>query len=220
MSEIDSARARILGELIQSARMRSGRRLDDCALVLGVSSEEFAAIETGEKQLSLPDLEALAMYLKVPMSYFWGNTTPMKEQQTDFAGYIALRGMIIGALLRQARIQANRTLEDVAEEVQVSTVRLEAYESGAGQIPFFELERLATYLEVPMQYFSHEEHGPLAQHEAEQARQRRFDEMPPEIKNFVTEPINQSYLETAMRLSEMDVDRLRNIAESILEITL
>ena len=39
------------------------------------------------------------------------------------------------------------------------------------------------------------------------------------MRAFIAEPINRNYIETAMRLSEMDVDRLRLIAESILDIT-
>jgi hypothetical protein len=39
------------------------------------------------------------------------------------------------------------------------------------------------------------------------------------MRDFVAEPINGAYLETAMHLSEMDAQRLRTIAESLLEIT-
>jgi hypothetical protein len=49
--------------------------------------------------------------------------------------------------------------------------------------------------------------------------QQRFEQLPPDIKAFVVEPINLSYLQTAMRLSELDVDKLRSIAEGILDIT-
>jgi hypothetical protein len=59
----------------------------------------------------------------------------------------------------------------------------------------------------------------LAQHEARQKMLKRFDELSPEVKKFVVEPINLSYIETAMRLSDFDVKRLRNIAEGILDIT-
>jgi hypothetical protein len=39
------------------------------------------------------------------------------------------------------------------------------------------------------------------------------------MRAFILRPINRSYLDLAIRLSEMKVDELRNIAESILEIT-
>ena len=68
-------------------------------------------------------------------------------------------------------------------------------------------------------YFADDKFGPLARHEANLLMQKRFDELPPDVKAFVAEPINLSYLETAMRLSALDVDQLRNIAEGILDIT-
>jgi len=37
---------------------------------------------------------------------------------------------------------------------------------------------------------------------------------------FVLKPINLPYLELAKRLSEMSVDKLRDVAEGLLEITL
>ena len=39
------------------------------------------------------------------------------------------------------------------------------------------------------------------------------------MRAFLTNPVNISYLETAKKLSEMDVAKLRQVAEDILEIT-
>jgi transcriptional regulator with XRE-family HTH domain len=219
VSEVDADRARFLGELVQTARLRAGRSREDCAQVLGVSPEAFGQMESGETSPSLPDLEILAMYLKVPMDHFWGGEQPPESRPVDYSGYVFLRQRIIGALLRQARIQARRSVEEVAAKANVSPSQVEAYEAGSEAIPFLQLEQIARYLDVPMTQFSDDRHGPLAQHEAEIAMQRRFGQLPPEMKAFVTEPINRTYLETAMRLSEMDVDRLRGIAEGILDIT-
>ena len=44
-------------------------------------------------------------------------------------------------------------------------------------------------------------------------------EMPLDLQVFVSKPINRPYLELAIRLSEMSVDRLRAVAEGLLEIT-
>ena len=40
------------------------------------------------------------------------------------------------------------------------------------------------------------------------------------MQQFVSKPVNQPYLELAQRLSEMSVERLRSVAEGLLEITL
>lgn len=219
MSELDSTRAKILGTLIRDARRQAGRSLADCAQVIGVSEAEFEQSEEGEYTLSLPDIEVLAMYLQVPMAHFWGNEALNQVYRTDYSDFVFLRRRIIGALLRQARLQAKYSIEDVANEVGASVGRINAYETGSETIPLFELENIGKFLGVTLDYFSDTLHGPLAEHEAEQKMRRRFDRLPPEVRAFVTEPINMSYLETAMRLSEMDVQRLRRIAEGILDIT-
>jgi transcriptional regulator with XRE-family HTH domain len=156
----------------------------------------------------------------VPMSHFWNSSADSgPKPASDFGDFMVLRQRIIGALLSQARLQAKVTVEDMAQELGVEGDLIGAYEAGERPIPLFELEQMGKVLEVPLDYFSETGHGPLARHEVEQKIQRRFDELPPEVKAFVTEPINLSYLETAMRLSELDVHRLRSIAEGILDIT-
>lgn len=220
MNELDRNRAEILAGLIQDARIHDRRSPDECAEVLGISPDDFSKIETVERDISLPELEVLAMYLGVPMGYFWGSSKLEEDGETDYDLYQSLRNRIIGALLRQARIQADRSPEEVASTLNTNIEQIAAYEAGAEAIPYFQLEKLANDLNVSIQYFSNEEHGPLAYNESKQYLQKKFDNLPPEVKVFVAEPINLSYLETAIRLSEMDVEKLRRIAEGILEITL
>lgn len=45
-------------------------------------------------------------------------------------------------------------------------------------------------------------------------------ELSEEIRSFISNPVNQPYLELALKLSRMDAKKLREIAESLLEITL
>ena len=46
-----------------------------------------------------------------------------------------------------------------------------------------------------------------------------FLQMDPETRQFLTKPSNHRYIELAMKLANMGSDKLREIAESILEIT-
>jgi transcriptional regulator with XRE-family HTH domain len=85
--------------------------------------------------------------------------------------------------------------------------------------PLLQLENLAKVLGVSLDYFIDNERGPLGRHEAQQRLNKHLEELPNDLKDFVAAPINISYLETAKRLSEMDVKRLRRIAEGILDIT-
>lgn len=219
MNEQEQERARTLGALIQAARKYARRSVEECAQVLGLSPEAFAAAEAGEHVISLPELEALAIYLDVPMAHFWGSHQLREPKEPDYGVLLALRHKIVGGLLRQARLDAGQTPEDVAEAVEIPAGQLLAYESGEQAVPYLLLEKLAQQLGQSMDAFLDDTRGPLGRHEAANERQRRFQELPPDVQSFVIKPANINYLETAMHLSELDVDKLRTIAASILEIT-
>ncbi|MGH2537521.1 MAG: helix-turn-helix domain-containing protein [Candidatus Promineifilaceae bacterium] len=219
MNETGLARARRLGSLIQGARERANRGLEECANVLGLPTETLAQAETGDYNLSLPDLETLALHLGLPMAYFWGDQAGAEERPVDYALYRGLRQRVIGLLIRQARVQAQQSAQELADATGIDEDRIEAYEASTLPTPYLELESIAKSLQKPLDYFAGEEHGPLARRELGQKTQRRLGDLPPDLQAFVAEPINRSYLETAKRLSELDVNRLRGIAEGILEIT-
>ncbi len=212
-------RAQILGKLIQEARKYAGRSQADCAAVLQISPEAYAAAEKGEFPISLPDLEVLALYLGIPMGYFWGNEKLVEKRHVDYMNLVLLRHRLIGVTLRQQRLKEKRSVEDVARAVNVSPAEVEAYESGERPIPYLHLEAMASYLNVTISHFLDVERGPLGRHEAELRLIRIFNELSPEMQAFLANPQSLIYLETAYRLSKMDVKQLRQIAESILEIT-
>ncbi|HSG14951.1 MAG TPA: helix-turn-helix transcriptional regulator [Anaerolineae bacterium] len=219
MSEIDPKRARFLGNLICEARESASASAEECAQVLGMPVEAYIQAEEGQALLDLPQLEVLAMYLDLPMAYFWDGTQSEKSQTVDYGQYMALRQRIIGVTLQQARVDAGRSVQQLADEAGLTTEQIEAYEKGAEPIPYLQLELLADVLAASLNDFTVEKHGPLGKHEQVLARRQRFNSLPDDVQAFVVEPGNLSYLQTAMRLSAMDVDQLRGIAEGILDIT-
>jgi hypothetical protein len=65
-----------------------------------------------------------------------------------------------------------------------------------------------------------DKNGPVGAWAAREQAAHVLMEMPPELQDFIVKPINQPYLELAQRLSEMSVEKLRAVAEGLLEITL
>jgi hypothetical protein len=61
--------------------------------------------------------------------------------------------------------------------------------------------------------------GPIGQWMLNEEAIRDFLELPLELRQFVAQPVNRPYLELAMRLSNMSKDKLRSVAENILDIT-
>ena len=219
MNEFNRTRAKILGVLIRDARLHAGRTIDDCATVLHISAEQFEQAELGNHVLSLPDIEVLAMYLQVPLNHFWGEKVRGRYPRTEYGAILTERHKTIGDLLRQAREKQGRSIQEVAAEINASPTQVRAYEEGTSPISLFELDRLARFLGHSLNFFIGDDRGPLAEHEVEQKIRQRLEELDPDLRAFVSEPINLSYLEIAMRLSHMDVKSLRTIAENILNIT-
>ncbi len=81
------------------------------------------------------------------------------------------------------------------------------------------LEALATVLNTSLRHFQ-DKQGPVGAWFVQQRSLREFMDLPLELQTFVCKPVNRPYLELAVRLSEMSVERLRGVAEGLLEITL
>lgn len=215
-------RAKKLAIMLQDARTIAGKTKTETADVLGISPSTYSSYEEAIKSPSLPELETLSYFFGIPIEHFWGgkvlSENPLHEQY-DFRKLMRLRDQIIGVMLRQARNEANLTLSDLGERLDISSSQLSDYELGRRPIPLPELEAIINTLEKPIQEFYNNK-GPLGEWASKQRAIKQFEELPPELQDFVCKPINQPYLEIAQRLSEMSVDKLRAVAEGLLEITL
>ena len=224
MADSLEERAEKLGTLIREARAASEREAADCASAMGVNAETFEAYEAGNQSPSLPELEALAYYLDLPVELFWGRDTflPQKSDKSSLAqleNLLPLRHRIIGVLLRKGRSDADISLEELAKYTEIDVERLKTYETGALPVPLPELEVITVALNLSMRDFQ-DRSGPVGKWAMQKKSIEGFLALPPEMQQFVSKPVNLPYLELAQRLSEMSVDRLRNVAEGLLEITL
>ena len=214
-----SSRAELLGELIRKARENGRFTAKSCAEALSISPKTFSQAEKGEYGLSLPDLEILAIFLDVPIGYFWG-TTPLNGQpKVDFDEWKQLRHRVIGVLLNQIRLQARKSHEELAEHLDVDVEEIKGYESGETPVPYLHLESLCRFMDGNTADFMDETRGPLGRHQAKHKLNKQFERMSPEMQQFLVNPVNESYFDTAKRISEMDVVKLRTVAESLLDIT-
>ena len=215
-------RAKKFGILIRDARIKSGKSIENCAQAMGLSPEELTAIEFGDMPVTLPELEMLAYFLEVPLEHFWGNETlktDIDEKLVDPVEIKHLRQRAIGALIRKARIEAVLSEEELAEKAGISVDDLRAYEQGDMPITLPDLEVLVQMLNNSMDNFE-DQASPMGSWFMEQRNMREFLHLPTELQEFIGKPVNRPYLDMAIKLSELRVDRLRALAEGLLEITL
>jgi len=216
-------RTRKLGVLIRDARSTTRKTLTECATAIGITPATLRSYEEGRKAPSLPELEVLAYYLELPIQHFWRSTALSSEQSRTEPLHLkmlaSIRHRIIGVLLAQKRQQISISLKALSLEVGIPTSRLKAYETGEKPIPLPELEAILAILGTRIEVFF-DQNGPVGQWMSNQQAIQEFLEMPQDLRNFVCMPVNRPYLELARNLSALPTNKLRSVAEGLLDITL
>lgn len=215
-------RAKMIGVLLRDARMNAERSIEDCAYLLRVAPQDMQAWEFGDAVPSLPQLELLAYYLGVPVSHFWGTDTLEAKvgRHVDIQlEYLALRNRMVGALLRQAREEAGISVEQLSEVSAISVERINTYELGEGALPMHELTVLASAVKKNLSYFL-ESSGHVGEWLTIREEWKHFTDLPEDVRQFAANPLNVGFIHIAQLLSEMPTEKLRQVGESVLNITM
>jgi len=147
-------------------RIKQIRELDhrsekDCASALGIPIEQYRQMENGNATLTLPDLELLAFFFKVPV------TELLEEQKLDEFGvpvienqlqnqYRKLRHKLLSVTLLDALDAQNLTLEDLHQQTQIQVDALQSYLDGLKAIPLEHLQSLSESLSISDQIFGNQ----------------------------------------------------------------
>ncbi len=215
--------AKVVGALLKKARIKRQLAPEVLAKALQISEERYLAFETATSPPSLPELEMLAYAMNIDPLALWNEDMPdfcANEAMLpgDIQAFIGLRQRMIAAKLRKHRLERHIELSTLAEMVAMDTEDLEKIELGQRPLSFPELLYLCHHLGI-------EASDLLDQHSAIGRKLRTlrslpgFLDLPPELQAFVSKPVNRPFLELAMKLSELPVDKLRTLAETLLEIT-
>ena len=217
-----SIRTKKLGILIRDARLAARRGIPECAKAIGVTNGIFRAYEEGRKAPSLPEMEVLVYFLDMPFRRFWSKEAVSDDmsptESLNLPVLVGVRQRMIGALLRQARLKASISPKALSEQSGTSTSRIRAYELGERSIPLPELEGLITLLNGQIESLF-DQTGPVGQWLSQQQAIQDFKKLPPELQDFVCKPVNRPYLDLALKLSELSTEKLRSVAENLLDIT-
>lgn len=218
--EAMTLRSKIIGALLRNARNKAGKNQKDCAQALHCSTYMLSEYEHGRKDISLPELEVLAHLFRVPVTHFWDEKAAFEEEELPPPEMMTIRRKLIGVLLRKARLEVGMTQKECAQVLGCHPSRMSQYEYGERNIPFTQLEVLADILNVPITYFLQEPLFPSDQEERERADDlEKLDNLPSDLKDFVLQPMNVPYMRTAMKLSELPTETLREFAASLLDIS-
>ncbi len=220
--QLISIRTRKLGAMMYDARLAHRRTIEECANAMCLLPEQVSAIESGRLAPTLPQLEALAFYLDLPFEHFWSQDLLSTKEEgpgiIEKKRLLNIRNKMIAARLRLTRTNLNLSFAELAEKTGLSEETLRLREQGDQPIPLPELEIIAEALQIPLKEFF-DNHGPIGEWRNRQLEFTKFLALDPSIRDFICKPVNEPYLELAHRLSSITVVKMRQIAESLLEIT-
>jgi transcriptional regulator with XRE-family HTH domain len=215
-------RTRKLGVLIRDARLAARKTIPECAAAVGVTRGIFRAYEEGRRAPSLPEMEILTYYLGLPIRHFWSKEAVSDDAprtaSLDLPVLVAVRQRMTGALLRQEREKASISVKALEEQTGISASRIRAYEMGERPIPMPVLEGLVTALGGQVEDMF-DQTGPIGQWMSQQKAIQDFLQLPPDLQDFVCRPVNLPYLQLALKLSGLSTEKLRGVAEDLLDIT-
>lgn len=214
-------RSKMLGAILRRARNERGKSLKQTAALMGISADRLSNYERGKASISLPELEIIAYQLEMPLRTFLKPDARFEQRQPQLnpSIIIPLRQRMIGAILRNHRQDANLSIRQLAQRANLSPSRLSAFERGARPIPLDELEALAIELGHRLDEYIDQD-GPIGDWEERIQAVEMLAKLSPELRQFLSKPFNEPYLRLAKQLSELPVEKLRTVAEGLLEITL
>jgi transcriptional regulator with XRE-family HTH domain len=212
-----------IGLLLADARQANNMSIFDLSQKSGISEEKLQSYEQGETSPSLPELEVLAFIFNIPLEHFWGKQVLHPPEAEDiaekFRQLLEIRNKIIGANIQARRQESEMSAEQLAELSDIEVSTLTSFENGELDIPIPSLEILAKNLNCRIEDFF-DNQGKIGNWRKEKQEIKSLMELPQNFREFITKPINAPYLDLAIKLSEMDVNKLRMVAEGLLEITL
>jgi transcriptional regulator with XRE-family HTH domain len=216
-------RSKKLGILLMDARLSKKFSVQDISKQTGISEDRLVEFENGRISPSLPELEILAYTYNLPMNHFWGRKILQSDANNEFnekfQTLLKIRNKIIGTNIKSKRQESEISSEKLAEKCEIDKDQLSKFESGEEEIPVPILEIIAKCLNCQIEDFF-DNQGIIGAWRKENAEISSLKELPQEFREFITKPINAPYLDLAMKLSELDVQKLRMVAEGLLEITL
>jgi transcriptional regulator with XRE-family HTH domain len=206
---------KIIGVLIRAAREKSRRTIKEAAQRLGVTPARFRQYEWGSREISLPELEQLALFFQMPLSFFMNaeSSVEIPEPRAPSQEEMRARRAALGVKLKQARLAAGKSKEECAQIIDRTPATIGRYERGTSDVPITELERLAEFLQVNLYYFVQDK---LNEDASGLLDLEKLSRLPKEVRAFVLDPDHMPYVRMAMKFSDLPTNRLKELGEILL----
>jgi transcriptional regulator with XRE-family HTH domain len=217
-----TSRAEQIGKRLNHLRTSKRLRISEVAEVLNVTPNRIKLYENGTQIPSLPELEVLANQLNTPISSLLSYDEQPDEiaamNATQAKKFMQLRQRIIATCLKKSLDEAAIPRAEIANALGIKPKELTSYLNGKKPIPLVLLETLCRIATVALQSLFGT-HGLVGEQLSQAERIAGYKQLPDELQDFIAQPINRPYVDLANRLSNLPADKLRGIAEGLLDIT-
>ncbi len=206
-------RNRILGAMIMQARTRRNFSRDDLSMSTNLTIEEITDYELGQVPIPVTDLEDITHILQIDV-FDWIDSYAIPTRDITFKPFkIAdLQPQKVMAAVDEPAVPAPQAVPAAVTEAKPETV--------PSQLPSVQEASVSSAM-PPTQ--KAEEPAPSIPPQQPTREPVELDlsaeNLPSELADFISNPVNRQYLLLANNLSRMPADQLRRIAESLLEIT-
>ncbi len=210
-----------IGALIRETREAIHQSPRSCARRAKIPLRRWLAYENGSAEPTLPDLELIAHTLHVPPHVLLGVLPPTfvhSDPPTDVKHWQRLRGHIIGARLKQARLSRGEGVAQVAEALGMKPLYVRRIEAGY-QPPVSVLERLMQHYALSLDDLLDLGVKPVGDAQERLLQHARFDLLDDDLRRFVADPGAAPFLRLAMRLRALSPQQLSQIGNAILALT-
>lgn len=202
-------RNRILGAMIMQVRTRRNFSRDDLSMATNLTMEEIAAYELGQVPIPVTDLEDITRILQVDI-YDWIDSYAIPTRD------LVLKPFKLAEPQAQQHVAMSEEKTTAQLEVLASAIQEpEASKPQTAQTPVPTVDETQSVVSKTKA----ENLEPARPQIASDIDFLQNVNLPAELVEFISNPVNRQYLILASNLSNMPADQLRRIAESLLEIT-
>jgi transcriptional regulator with XRE-family HTH domain len=117
-----------------------------------------------------------------------------------------------------AREKAGLSYESLSSMTNIPSITLENYERCESPVPISDIELLSKALLVPLDALL-DQNSVIGAWRKREELEGHVEALPDDLLQFMSQPVNRPFLELAKKLSDLSVERLRAVAEGLLEIT-
>jgi transcriptional regulator with XRE-family HTH domain len=202
-------RNRILGAMIMQVRARRNFSRDDLSMATNLSIEQITSYELGQVPIPVTDLEDITRILQIDI-FDWIDSYAIPTRDIVLKPFRLSEPQVQQAVLvkeEKPTVQQEVPAPVIQEPEPIAPQPAPTPVQKTDETQPVESRTKAKDLEPELQQISYEI-------DLEQEAN-----LPRELVEFISNPVNRQYLVLASNLSHMPADQLRRIAESLLEIT-